>query len=300
MGAPRLSVRRSWFLTPAARARIPTLAEADGAVVRDAATGAVVRVRVCAHARTASVQSAEGASAIATIAPADAPPHLRTKRGSQALAPAASPSDAHFDPTAHARRGAPAAAEREADLEHDQAAAQERAQEPQREWAHAQAQERAQEHAQEPQRDRAREEQPCAQEQEHTRQVQPCAPEQPAAREAEAREAREAEAREAEAREAREAEAREAEALAALRARLTALDRACPELFIGAAVADAAWALVPCAERERLGDACLAILNAAVRTDARARAAYRTLAALTVGAASPASAEAHPPAAQRP
>ena len=275
MGAPRLSVRRSWFLTPAARARIPTLAEADGAVVRDAATGAVVRVRVCAHARTASVQSAEGASPIATIAPADAPPHFRTKRGSQALAPAASPSDAHFDPTAPARRGAPAAAEREADLEHDQSAAQERAQEPQREWAHAQEQERAQEHAQEPQRDRAREEQPCAQE-------------QPAAREAEAREA-----------EAREAEAREAEALAALRARLTALDRACPELFIGAAVADAAWALVPSAERERLGDACLAILNAAVRTDARARAAYRTLAALTVRAASPASAEAHPPAAQR-
>jgi hypothetical protein len=282
MGAPRLSVRRSWFLTPGARERIPALADADGAVVRDAATGAVVRVRVCAHARTASVQSAEGACAVATIAPADAPPHLRTKRGSQSLAPAASPSDAHFDPTAHTRGSAPAAAAREADLAHDQPAAQARAQEhtqePQREWAPPQEQERTQERTQERAQERAQErtqqEHPWAQEQEPQHSWAQEEPPRAQEQEHPQEQAREAEAR--------EAEAREAEALAALRARLTALDRACPELFIGAAVADAACALVPCAERERLGDACLAILNAAVRTDARARAAYRTLTSLTV------------------
>ncbi len=52
MPAPKLSVRRSWFSTTAARAALPSMHSATGAVVLDEESGLTVRVRVVGRAVT--------------------------------------------------------------------------------------------------------------------------------------------------------------------------------------------------------------------------------------------------------
>ncbi len=90
---PKLSVKRSWFLTAAARRAFPAMA-GSGVVLDDAGTGARVRVRVAG--RVVSVEPTHAAAA-ATLREQDVDQQFRMKARRVSMSHDL-PSDA-FDPT---------------------------------------------------------------------------------------------------------------------------------------------------------------------------------------------------------
>jgi hypothetical protein len=105
--ATKLSVRRSWFLTPEARSAFPAIRSDQGAMVFDEATGNTVRVRVAGRAATIERMDSRREDAV-PIDTMSVKPNFLTRARRVSIKPDLSISGAsagraddgvHFDPT---------------------------------------------------------------------------------------------------------------------------------------------------------------------------------------------------------